>query len=45
MPALKLRSVPHEYHVSQGESWPKTETSEQFYRTVGKFLRPYVKFA
>ena len=45
--SLKARGVPHEYHVYPGEGhgWRKTETIEQFYETVDKFLRQYVVFA
>jgi dipeptidyl aminopeptidase/acylaminoacyl peptidase len=45
--SLKARNVPHEYHVYAGEGhgWRKTETIEQFYTTLDKFLRQYVVFA
>ncbi len=36
-----------EYHVYAGEGhgWRKTETIEQFYQSVDRFLRQYVVFA
>jgi dipeptidyl aminopeptidase/acylaminoacyl peptidase len=45
--SLRARGVPHEYHVYPGEGhgWRKTETIEQFYEAVDKFLRQYVVFA
>jgi len=45
--SLKARGVPHEYHVYPGEGhgWRKTETIEQFYEAVDRFLRQYVVFA
>jgi dipeptidyl aminopeptidase/acylaminoacyl peptidase len=45
--SLKARGVLHEYHVYPGEGhgWRKTETIEQFYEAVDKFLRQYVVFA
>jgi dipeptidyl aminopeptidase/acylaminoacyl peptidase len=35
------------YHVYEGEGhgWRKTETIEQFYETLDRFLRQYVVFA
>lgn len=45
--SLKARGVPHEYHVYAGEGhgWRKTETIEDFYGKVDRFLRQYVVFA
>jgi dipeptidyl aminopeptidase/acylaminoacyl peptidase len=45
--SLKARGVPHEYHVYEGEGhgWRKTDTIEQFYETLDRFLRQYVVFA
>jgi dipeptidyl aminopeptidase/acylaminoacyl peptidase len=45
--SLRARGVPHEYHVYEGEGhgWRKTETIEQFYTTLERFLRQYVIFA
>jgi dipeptidyl aminopeptidase/acylaminoacyl peptidase len=45
--SLRARGVPHEYHVYEGEGhgWRKTETIEQFYQAVDRFLRQYVVFA
>ena len=47
MKRTKRRGVPHEYHVHPGEGhgWRKTETIEQFYESVDRFLRQYVVFA
>ncbi|MFN0095090.1 MAG: S9 family peptidase [Dehalococcoidia bacterium] len=44
---LRANGVPHEYHVYEGEGhgWRKSETIEQFYATVDKFLTQYVLFA
>jgi dipeptidyl aminopeptidase/acylaminoacyl peptidase len=45
--SLRRRGVPHEYHLYPGEGhgFRKTETIEQFYKAVDKFLRQYVIFA
>lgn len=44
--SLRGRGVPHEYHVYAGEGhgWRKTETIEQFYGAVERFLKQYVLF-
>jgi dipeptidyl aminopeptidase/acylaminoacyl peptidase len=45
--SLRARSVPHEYHIyeSEGHGWRRTDTIEQFYETLDRFLRQYVVFA
>jgi dipeptidyl aminopeptidase/acylaminoacyl peptidase len=45
--SLRARGVPHEYHVYEGEGhgWRKSETIEQFYASVDRFLRQYVVYA
>lgn len=45
--SLRKRSVPHEYHVYEGEEhgWRKPETIERFYRAVEAFLKQYVLFS
>ena len=45
--SLKARGVPHEYHVYEGEGhgWRKSETIEQFYIDVDRFLKQWVVFA
>jgi dipeptidyl aminopeptidase/acylaminoacyl peptidase len=45
--SLRSRGVPHEYHIYEGEGhgWRKTETIEQFYTSLDRFLREYVVFA
>jgi len=45
--SLKRRGVPYEYHLYPGEGhgFRKTETIEDFYRSVEKFLKQYVIFA
>lgn len=45
--SLHRRGIPHEYHIYEGEGhgWRKTETIEQFYSAIDKFLRQYVLFA
>ena len=44
--ALRRGGVPHEYHLYPGEGhgFRKTETTEQFYTTLEKFLKTYVIF-
>ena len=44
--ALQRRGVPHEYHLYPGEGhgFRKTETIQQFYEAVDRFLRTYVIF-
>jgi dipeptidyl aminopeptidase/acylaminoacyl peptidase len=44
--SLKARGVPHEYHLYPGEGhgWRKTETIEEFYNAVQRFLKQYVLF-
>lgn len=44
--SLRARGVPHEYHVYAGEGhgWRKTETIEEFYGAVERFLKQYVLF-
>jgi dipeptidyl aminopeptidase/acylaminoacyl peptidase len=45
--SLRRRGVPHEYHVYPGEGhgWRKSETIEQFFDSVVKFLKQYVIFS
>jgi dipeptidyl aminopeptidase/acylaminoacyl peptidase len=45
--SLQRRGVPHEYHLYAGEGhgFRKTETIEEFYKAVDKFLRQHVIFA
>ncbi len=45
--SLRAHSVPHEYHVYEGEGhgWRKTETVEAFYTALDRFLQQYVVFA
>jgi dipeptidyl aminopeptidase/acylaminoacyl peptidase len=45
--SLRARGIPHEYHVYEGEGhgWRKTETIEQFYESVQRFLVQHVLFA
>ncbi len=45
--SLRARGVPHEYHVYEGEGhgWRKSETIDQFYKSVEAFLRTHVLFA
>ncbi|MGI8926727.1 MAG: prolyl oligopeptidase family serine peptidase [Tepidiformaceae bacterium] len=45
--SLRARGVPHEYHVYPGEGhgWRKSETIEQFYTAVQRFLVQHVLFA
>jgi len=45
--SLRARGVPHEYHLYEGEGhgWRKTETIEQFYTSLDRFLRQYVVYA
>jgi dipeptidyl aminopeptidase/acylaminoacyl peptidase len=45
--SLKERGIPHEYHLYPGEGhgFRKTETIEDFYEAVEKFLQKYVIFA
>jgi dipeptidyl aminopeptidase/acylaminoacyl peptidase len=44
--SLKERGIPHEYHLYPGEGhgFRKTETIEDFYKAVERFLRKYVIF-
>jgi dipeptidyl aminopeptidase/acylaminoacyl peptidase len=44
--ALRLSNVPHEYHLYPGEGhgFRKTETIEQYYTALEKFLKTYVIF-
>lgn len=44
--ALQRNGVPHEYHLYSGEGhgFRKTETIENFYTTLNKFLKTYVIF-
>jgi dipeptidyl aminopeptidase/acylaminoacyl peptidase len=44
--SLKARGVPHEYHLYPGEGhgWRKSETIEEFYNAVQRFLKQYVLF-
>jgi dipeptidyl aminopeptidase/acylaminoacyl peptidase len=45
--SLQRRGVPHEYHLYAGEGhgFRKTETIEEFYKAVDKFLKQHVIFA
>lgn len=45
--SLRRRGVPHEYHLYPGEGhgWRKSETIEQYYTAVMRFLRQYVIFS
>lgn len=45
--SLRRRGIPHEYHLYPGEGhgWRKSETVEQFYTAVIRFLRQYVIFS
>jgi dipeptidyl aminopeptidase/acylaminoacyl peptidase len=45
--SLQRRGVPHEYHEYEGEGhgWRKSETIQEFYRTVEDFLKQYVIYA
>jgi len=45
--ALRRNGVPHEYHLYPGEGhgFRKTETIEQYYTALGKFLKQYVIFS
>lgn len=45
--ALRRNGVPHEYHLYPGEGhgFRKTETIEQYYTALEKFLKQYVIFA
>jgi dipeptidyl aminopeptidase/acylaminoacyl peptidase len=45
--SLKERGIPHEYHLYPGEGhgFRKTETIEDFYAAVERFLKKYVIFA
>ena len=45
--SLQRRGVPHEYHLYPGEGhgFQKSESIEQFYKAVDKFLRQYVIYA
>lgn len=45
--SLKARGVPHEYHIYAGEGhgWRKSETIDDFYSSVDRFLKQYVVFA
>ncbi len=45
--SLRGRGVPHEYHVYEGEGhgWRKSETIEQFWAAVERFLREHVLYA
>ena len=44
--ALRRNGVPHEYHIYPGEGhgFRKSETIEQFYTTLERFLKTYVIF-
>ena len=44
--SLRVRGVPHEYHVYAGEGhgWRKPETIEHYYSTILQFLMQYVIF-
>jgi dipeptidyl aminopeptidase/acylaminoacyl peptidase len=45
--SLRRRGVPHEYHLYPGEGhgFRKTETIQDYYQKVDKFLQKYVIFA
>ena len=45
--SLRKRSVPHEYHVYEGEGhgWRKPETIEAYYNSLVNFLMDYVIYA
>jgi dipeptidyl aminopeptidase/acylaminoacyl peptidase len=45
--SLRERGIPHEYHLYPGEGhgFRKTETIEDFYKAVEKFLEKYVIFS
>ena len=45
--SLRRRSVPHAYHLYEGEGhgWRKPETIEAFYQAVENFLKQHVLFA
>jgi dipeptidyl aminopeptidase/acylaminoacyl peptidase len=45
--SLRARGVPHEYHVYEGEGhgWRRSDTIEQFYTSVQRFLVQHVLFA